>query len=566
MHLENFIVSALLILAATAVAITLSKRLGLGSVLGLLVAGMVLSPHSPGSGVVEHVDDVRNFAELGVVLLLFLIGLEMKPRKLWKLRREIFGLGLLQIILCGLLITAYAYYYFQNLQTAIIIGMAFSLSSTAFVLQLLRERKEIDKRYGTTCFSILLMQDLAIIPMLAVLPFLADVPVANETPVWQKAGLLVGMFILILLYGRYLVPYVFKKLAGQQNHEGFLLVVLLTVLLAAWAMHLAGVSMALGAFVMGMLLSGSHYRHHVQALIEPYKGLLMSLFFVAVGMSIDLPALGEHFLTYMQHTVVIIAIKIVVIFALTLLFGYKIPSASRVAFYLSQGGEFGFVLFGSALVLQVIDTEIFTMAISVISITMLATPLLVHIANAIAKRFEKKALAELTQSRHPTEQALLNKKVVIGGYGRVGHTIAVLLDSSQIPFVAFDMDIDRVFQGEKDGFHVFYGDICDLDLLTTLNLESDSLVILTIDSAEAAVQAISHIRTTSTDVRVIARGRDLRVCGQLMAAGANYAYPEAVEGSLRMGALALKMIEVPEKNIQDLLDEIRLTNYDLVAE
>lgn len=565
MHLDTFLFSALILLLVTSVAVALFRHLGLGSVLGLLVAGIVVGPYSPGPYVTEHVEDVRHFTELGVVLLLFLIGLEMNPARLWSMRREVFGLGTLQIVLSGIAIAAYIGMYDYSLTLALLIGITFALSSTAFVIQLLQERGEIASRHGMTAFSILLMQDLAIVPLLAVLPILSDTGrLSAEVPLWEQISIVIGMISVVWLGGRYLLPYALNQLAKQGNREGFLLVVMLAVFLSAWAMDQAGLSMALGAFVMGMLFSSSSYRLQIQAFVEPYKGLLMSLFFVAVGMSIDFSSLFKEPLIFLQHIIAIVAIKIVVLFFLARSFGFSKNVATKISFYLAQGGEFGFVLFGSAAALQVIDDRTFIMAVGVISVTMLITPLLVRLSDTIGRYLDTGPANE--ELRYPADPGGVGKRVVIGGYGRVGHTVAVLLHTSGVPFVVFDTRPDRVAQGKKDGFPVYYGDISHPNLLDAADVERASLVVLTIDNGLIALRAISHLRNAFPHVPVISRARDLEDCGHLINAGASHAFPEILESSLRLGAIALQMLDVPRDNVDLLLNGVRRDNYDLVKD
>ena len=566
MHVDSFVVSALLILAAASVAVTLFRHLGLGSVLGLLVAGIAVGPHSPGPYATTHVEDVRHFTELGVVLLLFVIGLEMNPKRLWSMRREVFGLGSLQILVSGVVIAGYFSFYQPSWQVALLIGMTFALSSTAFVMQLLQERGEIAAKHGITAFSILLMQDMAIVPLLAVVPILSTVgTLSAEVPLWEQFAIVIGMFALVLGFGRYALPFALNHLAKQGNQDGFLLAILMAVFLAAWAMHQAGVSMALGAFMMGMLLSGSRYRLQIQALIEPYKGLLMSMFFVAVGMSIDFEALAAQPTLFAQHTLAIVAIKLVVLFGLALAFGIARPQATKVAFYLAQGGEFGFVLFGSARALQVIDDATFVLTIGIISVTMLATPPLVRLGNALAARMERKR--DTTSAlRYPESEIEGDKKLVIlGGYGRVGHAVATILHTSDVPFIAFDTDPAKVAQGRRDGMSVYYGSIGDAAVLTAAHVERASVVVITINNMKEALRAVSHVRARFPKVPIVCRAHDLHASSQLLAAGATHAYPETVESSLRLGALTLEMLTIPQDTVESLLQSVRKDNYELVA-
>lgn len=565
MHLDTFIFAALILLFVTSVSVALFKHLGLGSLLGLLVAGIVVGPYSPGPYLTQHVDDVRHFTELGVVLLLFLIGLEMNPSRLWSMRREVFGLGSLQIVVSGLAIAVYFHLFDYAMPLALLIGLTFALSSTAFALQILQERGEIASRHGTVAFSILLMQDLAIVPLLAVVPILSDTGrLSAEIPLWEQVAIVGGLIFVVWGFGRYLLPYALNQLARQGNREGFLLVVMLAVFLAAWAMDQAGLSMALGAFVMGMLLSGSSYRLQIQAYIEPYKGLLMSLFFVAVGMSIDFSTLFEETGTFLLHILVIVSIKLTVLFLLALAFGCSRRVAVKISFYMAQGGEFGFVLFGSAAALQVIDDRTFLMAVGVISVSMLITPLLVRLSDLMVKGFDSGKEEEAL--RYPAVPGETDKRVIIGGYGRVGHTVAVLLHTSGVPFVVFDTRPDRVAQGQKDGFPVYFGDVSQPDLLDAADVGRASLVVLTIDSSPVSLRTVSHIRSAYPHVQVISRARDLEACGQLVQAGASHAFPEILESSLRLGAITLQMLDVPRDNVDLLLRGVRNDNYDLVKD
>ncbi len=442
--------------------------------------------------------------------------------------------------------------------------MTFALSSTAFVMQLLRDSGETASRHGTTAFSVLLMQDMAIVPLLALIPILSETGSLHaDVPLWEQVGIVAALVALVWALGARVVPVVLDRLARQGNREGFFMVVMLAVFFAAWAMSHAGLSMALGAFLMGMLLSGSRYNLQIQALIEPYKGLLMSLFFVAVGMSINLDAIAAAPLELARHTVVIIVIKLAVMALLGLAFGLPRHVLARVTFLLAQGGEFGFVLLGSAKALQVIDDTLFVQGVAVISVTMLLTPLLVRAGDALARRMEAPPPETVDLQYHPAEDEPRGR-VIIGGYGRVGHTVATLLNGSGIPFIAFDPDASRVAQGRADGFPVFYGSIADPAILSAVQAESARLVILTVDHTSTALRAVRHLRARYPELPIIARARDLEASGELLQAGATQAFPEAVESSMRLAANAMQMIGVAGENVDRLLRHVRSDNYDLV--
>ncbi len=564
MNPEDFVVAAVFLLIVTSVTVALAKRFGLGSVIGLLVAGVIVGPHSPGPVVTHNVEELRRFTELGVVLLLFVIGLELQPSRLAAMRREVFGVGSLQIALTGAAISAYALLEQKSWQAALIMGLSFALSSTAFVMQLLRDRGEVASRHGTTAFAVLLMQDLAVVPIMALVPLLAEGgALVTGLPLAERLALIAGLLALVVGFGRLVAPFALERLARQGNREGFLLVVMLAVLLSAWALHRAGASMALGAFMMGMLLSDSRYHLQIQAMIEPFKGLLMSIFFVAVGMSVDLGAIGAQPGTFARDLVVIVLLKILVMGVVGWLFGLGRTITVRVSFLLAQGGEFGFVLLGSAKALGVLDDTSFVTGIGVISVSMLVTPLLARLGEICARRWEPAPAVPATTLRGP-DGANVAPRVIIGGYGRAGHTVAAVLACRGIPFLAVDTDPARVARGRADGFPVFYGDIGDPEILSAAGAGRADLVVLTIDREQAALRAVGLLRSVWPQLPVIARARDLEASGRLLEAGATQAYPEAVESSLRLAGNTLQMIGFAGGDVDLTLRDARTCNYALV--
>ena len=568
MHLDTqFLFSTVWLLLAATLAVGLFNRIGLGSILGLLVAGVAVGPYSPGPVLTRDVEAVRQFTELGVVLLLFLIGTEMRPARLWSMRREVFGLGLLQVLLTGAAIAAVEVFYLPTWQSALIIGLTLALSSTAFVMQILHERGETASPHGMAAFAVLLLQDLAVVPLLALIPILSEQgPLSAGVPLWQQFLTVGAMIAVVLIFGRYVVPPVLHRLTREHNREGFLLAVMLAVFVSVWAMESAGLSMALGAFLMGMLMSGSRYHYQIQAQVEPYKGLLMSLFFVAVGMSIDFAAIADHPLRIAAQVVLIVLIKILVMLALGLLFRLGVAAAIRVAFLLAQAGEFGFVLFGTAKGLGVISDDLFVLGVAVISTSMLLTPLLIKLGNALAGRLEPEeaALASAAAGTPADATASIKGQVVIAGYGRVGHSVAVLLHQTGVPVLIVDKDPARVEQGRADGLPVFFGDISDPHLLEAIHMEQAPLVVLAVDHPRTALRAMTHLRNSYPDLPVIARGKDLESVGHLLAAGATRAFPEILESSLRLGAEALQILGVAGDDVDRLLEGVRSTRYEAI--
>ncbi len=555
--------STLYLFAVATFLVALSKRMGLGSILGLLIAGVIVGPYSPGPVLTDKVDSVRHITEFGVVLLLFVIGLEMQPKKLWNMRKEVFGLGSAQIIFSGFLIFLYCIFYTQSWQVALLIGLTFALSSTAFVMQILQEKGQLYTTIGKSGFSILLMQDLAVVPLLALVPILAQKGELshNHSLLEQIIIVFVSICTLILL-GKFVIPKVLDYLVKHQNREAFFFSIMLSVIFAAWSMEHAGLSMALGAFIMGMMLSSSKYHYQIQAQIEPYKGLLMTMFFIAVGMSIDIAAMMHNPLILIQHLIVILGIKIVALFLLMVYMGYSKSTSISVSFLLSQSGEFGFVLFGSAKALGVIEDEFFVAAVTIISFSMLLTPLIVSLGNKLALKFEKEPLK--LESTYVPEESW--KGVIIAGYGRVGRLVATMLEYSNIDFIAFDVDSKRVELGQKEGRQVYYGELSELEFLNKIGLERVSAVIVTVDNHHTTSKIISHIRTLYPVLTIFSRSRDMKTRDTLLKHGATWVMPESVEGSLRLAAEFLLSQGMPREEVFEILTYFRKDDYEVIRE
>ncbi|MBK8509362.1 MAG: monovalent cation:proton antiporter-2 (CPA2) family protein [Candidatus Competibacter sp.] len=567
MELESFVEAAAVLLVFTAFAVAIFRRFGLGSVLGLLVAGILIGPHTPGYVVTRDVEEVRNFTELGVVLLLFVIGLEMHPRRLWSLRRSMFGLGTLQILLSGGVLALFMHLSEPDWGINLLAGLTLALSSTAFVMQILQERGEIASPHGQTTFAILLMQDLAVVPLLAATPLLGHAGImTTDQSLFQQILIVIAAIGLVVASGHYVIPRILDLLARQNNREAFFLVALAAVLTAAWIMEKAGLSMALGAFLMGIALSGSRYNLQIQAAVDPHKGLLMSLFFVAVGMSVDVGALAAAPWLFLSQVLVIVAIKIAVLLGLCLAFGETRQTATRVAFILSQGGEFGFVLFGAARAMGVLDNDTFVLSVGIISFSMLITPLLVKLGDALAVRVPVAATPGDGVFRFSVEGTETNARVLVGGYGRVGHVVGTILTGSGVPYIAFDTKPDRVEEFRRLGHPVYYGDVTHLDLLVAARIENIDLVVMTLDDREAALRATRLIRDLAPHTTIVARARDLGASSALMEAGATRAFPELVEASLRLAAEALETLGVAGENTEMLVRGVRQTDYALVRE
>ncbi|MDJ0852345.1 MAG: monovalent cation:proton antiporter-2 (CPA2) family protein [Myxococcota bacterium] len=561
MDLDEFLLATVILLAATAVFVSLFKRLGVGSILGFLAAGVVLGPS--GLALTQDVEGLRHFTELGVVLFLFIIGLEMQPSKLWSMRRLLFGLGSLQVLVTGAVLGGYVFLDGVKWQAALILGLGFALSSTAFVMQLLGERGELTSEHGETSLAILLMQDMAIVPLLALVPLLADAPAeaagAGASP-WLQFVEVAGTIAGVALVGRYLIPHALAVAARGRNQEAFVAFALLAALGAAYAMDLVGVSMALGAFLMGMMLSASDYRHQIEASVEPFKGVLIGLFFISVGMSIDLGLLVVEWTAVVRIVSVFLVVKVVALSILCLFFGVGRAAAIRTGFILCQCGEFGFVLFGAAFAGGLLTEGEFGLALMLVTVTMIVTPLMARAGDALAERFGTEPGGG--PAKAPGEG--LERHVVMAGYGRGGSIIGLMLENGGIPFIAYDIDLDRVHLGRARGHDVHFGDMTNPNVLNGAGLSGATAVIVTLEDAHRAEQVISNVRVLYPSVAIYARARDFEAGKALLERGVSHAVPETVEASIRLGAEVLRKSGVADGDLDALLEEVRRDDYALL--
>lgn len=560
MHLDEFLLAAVILLAAAAVFVFLFKRLGLGSVLGFLAAGVIAGPS--GFTITTHVDELRHFTELGVVLLMFVIGLEMQPRKLWSMRHSVFGMGSAQVLLTGVVIAGYVMVNGFAWKIALILGLGFALSSTAFVLQMLGERGEMATPHGKACFSVLLMQDIAIVPLLAMVPVLADTPVMNsEQPFWLEVLVVIALIGGVLAVGRYVIPQLLAMTAKSRNMEAFGIVTMLAALGAAYLMELVGVSMALGAFLVSMTLSASDYRHQIEAAVEPFKGLMLGLFFISVGMSINVALIWNNWPEVIEAVVALLILKIVTLFVLGLIFGLGRSVAIRTACILSQCGEFGFVLFGAAHASGLLSAEMFGVALSLITVTMIVTPLMSKLGDILGDRLD-----DSSSTRTATDQKSvdLDRHVVVAGYGRGGRVISLMLEKSGIPYVAFDTDPERVSLGKREGRNVRFGDMTDPRVLDASGIGDAAVIVVTLYETHQTEKLVSTVRNFYPGVSVYARVRNLTVRDRLLAHGVSHAIPEAAEGSLQLGKAVLQGVGKPDADVQTLLDDLRRQDYEML--
>ena len=531
-----YLTDIIILLTAAVITVPLFRLAGLGTVPGFLVAGVLVGPSA--LGLIDNHAEIYHLAELGVVLLLFVIGIELKPSRLWLMRRMVFGLGSLQVVITGVLISAATYYVFGvELRSAILIGPALALSSTAFVLQLLTEQKMLTSSYGRSSVAVLLFQDLAVVPLLA----LASLLTAADLTIGEDIGLALiealVILTLLILGGRYLLQPLLQRVARLGSPEIFTATAVLLVLGTAVLMAQIGLSMAMGAFVAGLLVADSEFRHQVVAEIQPFRGLLLGLFFMSMGMSIELLQLFASPLLFVGLVLVLMMSKAAVLWVLARLFGHKGGLAPAVALLLAQSGEFALVLFAVAFEGSLLSEGLFQQLLLIVVLSMLATPPIAGLAHRLATSRKNAPVEE-----GPTEEDVESASVVIIGFGRVGRRVGRILEIRGVPYVAVDYDAKLVKRERKAGRAVFYGDARQPDLLKSLGVGDAGLVMVTVDDYQVAEQVVSLLHREFPELDILARGHDLERCRSLYEGGAWLAVSENLEASIALAHAALERV------------------------
>ena len=538
-HGNAFLIQASLYLGAAVLAVMLARRLGLGSVAGYLLAGIAIGPW--GFKLIGNVEDVRHFAELGVVFLLFVIGLDLEPHRLMSMRARLLGLGLSQVLGSVAAILTAAWALGVDLRVGLVAGMALALSSTALALQPITERGGLGTQGGQASFAILLFQDLAVIPMLALMPLLGGMG-GRAAFSWSGLGFAAGVIVAALVGGHFLARPVFRHIARTGQREVFTAFALLLVIGFAIGFEIAGLSMALGAFLAGVLLAESEYRHEIEAAVEPFKGLLLGLFFISVGMSVDFSMLLTGPLVVIGLIAGLFALKGAVLWVIARV--ARLPAAERPLFILllAQGGEFAFVLLGVGQGFGALPAETARVITLAVALSMLATPfLLVLHDKVLAPRLAKAGAARA----HDVPEA---SRVIIAGLGRVGQVVARLLQASGYHPTVLDDDPDHVEQCRRFGFRAFYGDATRLDLLHAAGADSAEFLISALDDPEATTTLARTCRKHFPALRVIARARDMRHLFSLRDIGVEAIERETFHSALQLGEMALTRIgEDPER-------------------
>lgn len=552
-----YLTQILVLLGATVVVVPLVQRIGLGAVPGYLLAGILVGPSL--LGLVREGDLIRLAGEFGVVFLLFAIGIELSPARLWVLRRLVFGLGSLQLLVTALAIAVLAAAFGVDARAATVIGFGLALSSTALVLQVLAERRELGTPEGRAGLSVLLLQDVAVAPLLSLVYLLGRedlaAPGAEALPGLLRAFLLLTLFVV---GGRWALRHLLPLAAASRNPDVLVTAALLLVLGAAALMHHAGFSMALGAFLAGVLLADSPFRHQVLADVQPFRGVLLGLFFVTVGMSLGLDAALAHWPLLLALTVGFMLLKALLLAGAARLFGLGSAQCLRVGLQLAQGGEFALVLFALAGEQGVFDTALQGLLTQMLVLSLLLAPLGFRLGDLLAARLKPAQQAEDAVVELATE---LTGHVVLCGYGRVGAQLGNLLEAADVPWVAADSHLQTVELARIAGLPVFFGDASRPALLSALRVEHAALAIITLDDAEAAERCVHALRQHAPHCRVVARSTDMAHAARLRSHGASRAVPETTEYSLQLGLAGLGEIGIDPDRILALENALRRDDY-----
>jgi glutathione-regulated potassium-efflux system protein KefB len=535
------------LLAAAVIAVPVFKRLGLGAVLGYLAAGVAIGPF--GLRLFTDGQSILHVAELGVVMLLFIIGLEMMPSRLWGLRKQIFGLGLAQVGGAGALLTAAGIYYGFTPAVAFVAAMGFVMTSTAVVLRVIEERGETSTPAGQKIVSVLLFEDLAIVPLLAIVAFLSPELQTASGFAWQPVALAIGSVVALVIAGRYLLNPLFRVLADVRAREIMTAAALLVVLGSALLMQVGGLSSAMGAFLAGVLLSESSFRHQLEADVEPFRGLLLGLFFLSVGMTLDFNLMASEWRTVLASVVVYMTLKAIAIWLVAIAFRASPAEATHRAALMAQGGEFAFVLFSAAVTAGVLDGPTNAAMSATVIISMALTPLLV-----MGLRFLP---ATRTSMEGIDEADNLKGTVLIIGFGRVGQVMSQLLLARGVDVAIIDTDTEMIRSAEEFGFKVYYGDGTRLDVLHASGAATARAIGVCVDKREATDKIIELVQSEFPNAELLVRSFDREHALKLIQLGVDNQMRETFESALALGGMALKAVGASEAEVAEIVADIR---------
>lgn len=546
---------AIVFLGSAVIAAPLFKRIGLGTVLGYLTAGIIIGPVF---GFISDSEQILHVAELGVVLLLFIIGLELKPSRLWRMRRDILGMGSTQVMVTGLILMALSYYFAaDNLSSAVIIGFSLALSSTAFTLQILNESGDLNRSYGQKAFSILLFQDIAIIPLLALVAILAPSSDASAGSMLQNITIAAIAIIFLILTGRYLLNPLFQIIASTGAKEAMIAAALFVVLAAGAVMEYAGLSMALGAFIAGVMLSESSFRHELEADIEPFRGILLGLFFMAVGLSLDLQVIYENMVLILLAVPVVMAVKAFIIYQLCRGFGSHANEAIRVASILPQSGEFGFVAFTAATANQLLSQSTASTLVAIVTITMALTPLVVRLGNLLLSSSAEEGMEEDFKDA--------GSDVLMIGFSRFGQIASQVFLTGGTDVTILDQSAERIRNARKFGFRIYFGDGRRRDVLKAAGIERAKIVAVCTNERETTDKIVELIRSEYPNIKLFVRSYDRAHTLALRASGIDYEIRETFESGIEFGRKTLEQLGMTEQLSSEIAEEVRRRDEERLA-
>ena len=550
---------SIIYLLAAIISVPISKRLGFGSVLGYLCAGILIGPF--GFGFIHEPEHILHFAELGVVFLLFIIGLELKPARLWIMRKMVFGLGTAQVLVSAAVIAALAWLYGLEAQTSVVVGLILALSSTAFVLQMLAEKKQLGSQFGRAAFSILLLQDLAVIPLIAILPLLGARAGLDSGFDPVEVGMMIGILVLLIVGGRLALKPILSTVAAAGIPELFTATALLVVIGSALLMDFAGMSMVLGAFIAGMLLADSEYRHQLEADIAPFKGLLLGLFFIAVGMSVNIGLLLDIPGRIMLLVAGLMVSKAVVLIVLARMFGMcDLRNAFSLAAVMSQGGEFAFVLFALAARERLVPAGVIDELILAVAVSMLLTPFVYLFNERFGANLGK---AEAPQFDDIPEE---EHEVIIAGFGRVGQIVGRLLQSINKPFTALEIDSSQVDIVRRYGNSVHFGDAGRPEVLRAAGAAHAKILVLATADMETSLHIAETAKRQFPNLTIIARAHNRRHAHKLMDVGVDKIFRDTLLSSLAMGESVLAKLGFDDSDVRRVSDTFRDADEKLLME
>lgn len=548
----------IVLLLAAVILVPLCTRMALGGVIGYLLAGLLVGPAV--LSMVDDVESVVHLSEFGVVFLLFVIGLELRPSRLWLLREQVFGHGAAQVLVTSGVIGLAAWLFGLSWQASIVVGAGLALSSTALVLQTLAEKGQLTTRHGREAFAILLFQDLAVIPLLALLPLLGSATSDASQPGWQSTLRITAILVAAIVGSRLLLRPLLRLIVTFGGREIFTASALLLVVGSALSTVWAGLSMSLGAFLAGVLLADSEYRHELEAVIEPFKGLLLGLFFMSVGMTVDLPLLFREPVTVISLVLALIVVKASVLMALRPLMKTAADSTRKLALALAQGGEFAFVLFGIAAGFGIFDKPTSAILTLVVALSMLISPLLFLLDEKV---FDRLKPAEPAASDYDPIQDT-GSPVIIVGFGRVGQVVARVLHSRNIAFTALEVNPQQIDFVRKFGNKVYYGDASRLDLLEAAGIKNAKLFVLAIGNVETSIKVATMVRKHFPQVPIYARTRNRSHSYQLLDLGVKMQIRETLYSSIELSRGVLQELGFDEQDVGRTIDAFREFDYKLL--